>query len=266
MSKLFSIRGLAWALVCAAVCCLPATAAPPVAPAPERVTIKKTDGTTVAGELASADHDGVAVRAGPKAPPVKVAWKDLASISNGLTRNVAITRWKADHDGKLCGTCMGDRTIKHEACAGTGIDPASKKLCAPCNGGGTAGKCTVAKCAEGKVDCPGPCLKLSVGLWKMKDGLRIREFKSGGGTGWVSEHHVGEVWVFKSNGPPDQKGKCTVCQGTAKVECGTCQGKGKLPCKTCGGVGMTGPACKDCQGGRTPCKDCKATGLTPPNP
>lgn len=230
----------------------------------ERVTVKKADGTTVAGELISADHDGVIVQPTGK-PGVQVVWKDVASVSNGLTRAQAVAQWKAKRKDRLCTTCQGDRGVKHEACGGTGVDPAAKQPCAACKGTGSAGKCTNPKDKDGKIDCPGPCLKLTVGTWtKRPDGTRWREFKfRGGGGGTISEGHVGEVWVFKAGAPPENKGKCTVCDGKAVVDCGTCGGKGQLACKPCRGVGVTGPACKDCKDGQTKCADCKGSGLRP---
>ena len=236
-----------------------AAAAPPAKV--ERVTVKKADGTTVAGELVSADHDGLIVQP-PGKTGVLVGWKDVASVSNGLTRGQAVSQWKAKRQDQLCGTCEGNRTVKHEACAGTGVDPAAKKPCPTCKETGAAGKCTNPKCKEGKVDCPGPCLKLSVGTWKKKDDGKLwREFKMKGNRGYnVSEGHVGEVWNF-TGAEPENKGKCGQCNGTAKVDCGTCAGRAHLPCKACRGAGATGPACKECKEGQTKCADCKGAGV-----
>jgi hypothetical protein len=247
------------------------TAAPtPTAERVERVTIKKADGTTVAGELMWADHDGVGVRATPKAEAVLVPWKNVASISNGLTRQSAINKWKEKFKNALCGVCQGDQVVKHEACGGTGIATETKKDCQTCKGSGAGAKCTNAKCKEGKVDCPGPCLKLSVGSWVLKkeDGKKWRTLtaRSGGRViqHYVSDGHLGEVWALNSDGSSiENKGQCTVCRGEAKLECGTCSGKGHLPCKSCAGVGVVGPACKDCAGGKIKCAECKGKGLAP---
>jgi hypothetical protein len=247
------------------------TAAPtPTAERVERVTIKKADGTTVAGELMWADHDGVGVRATPKAEAVLVPWKNVTSISNGLTRQTAINKWKEKHKELLCGVCQGDRTVKHEACGGTGIATETKKDCQTCKGSGAGGKCTNAKCKEGKVPCSGPCLKPSVGTWVLNkdDGKRWRSFptRSGRQVGnfRISDGHFGEVWELSRDGSTmESKGQCTVCRGEAQLECSTCSGKGHLPCKPCAGVGVVGPACKDCTGGQVKCMACKGKGLAP---
>lgn len=237
-------------------------------PIVEHVQVKRTDGKTVSGELLWADPQTVGIQPG-KGDPVVVTWKEVASISNGLTRPAAILRWKEKNKDILCSTCNGDQTIKHEACGGTGVDPASKKPCEDCKGSGSAGKCTNHKCVEGKVDCPGPCLKLSVGTWKKEaDGKLWRYFRvrAGNRTGdfRISDGHVGQVWVMTADGTSmEEKGPCPICHGAAKVDCSTCLGKGILPCKTCGGVGVVGPHCpeKTCDHGRIPCTTCNGKGL-----
>ena len=128
------LRALALPFLGAVLSCLIVTAAP--APAAERVTVKRANGTTVAGELMWSYHDGVGIRPSPKADPVLVPWKDVASVSNGLTRRAAIAKWKQRHADNLCGDCQGDRSTKHEPCEGTGVAPETKKPCATCKGTG----------------------------------------------------------------------------------------------------------------------------------
>jgi hypothetical protein len=231
------------------------------APAVERVSVKKTDGTTVAGTLLWADPDGVGVQ-GAK-DPVLVEWKDIASISNGLTRPKAISQWKIKNEKILCDICHGDRTVKHEACNGTGVAPETKKDCETCKGTGTGAKCTNAKCVEGKVECPGPCLKRSVGVWKDTGGLLWREFPvAGGGKYRISQGHWGQIWTLTADkSSMEMKGNCPQCNGEAKIACDTCLGKAHLPCKTCDAVGLLGPACKDCDHGQVKCTNCNGKGL-----
>jgi hypothetical protein len=252
------LRALVLPFVGVACSCLIVTAAP--APV-ERVTVKKADGTTVAGELISADHDAVFVTPAGKKDAVMVPWKDVASVSNGLTRGLAVNQWKAKRKGQLCNTCKGDRTVKHEACGGTGVDPAAKQPCAACKGAGTAGKCTNPKCKDGKVDCPAPCLKRSVGKWVVHQGIMSREVKvSSKMTYYIHEPHVGELFEVNKNGYVN-KGDCPTCQRATKVDCNTCNGRASLPCKSCRGVGVTGPACKGCKEGQVACAPCKGSGL-----
>lgn len=241
-----------------------AAAAPPAGKV-ERVTVVKVDKKSVSGELVTADADGVILQPAGKADAVLIGWKEIATVSNGLTRAQAVAKWKVKFADKLCPTCQGERTVKHDACNGTGVDPATKQPCAACKGTGTAGKCTNPKDKEkkGKVDCPGPCLKLSVGTWKKHDDGKLwREFKFANGHGYsVSQGHVGEVWTFTKTGEPESKESCKVCGGTATVDCPTCDGKGDLACKTCRRTGVTGPACKDCALGQIKCATCKGSGL-----
>jgi hypothetical protein len=240
-----------------------ATAAPvPKSPPAEQVTVKKSDGTSISGELLVADHVALTVRP-PKGDALLIPWKQVASVSNGLNRQLAILRWKTAHKDQLCGQCIGDRTVKHDACNGTGIDPEGKKECATCKGTGTGGKCTNAKCVNGKVDCPGPCLKLSVGTWKDKDGHKWREFPTRNGSHKISDNHLGQVWGLTADrSAMEQKGPCPVCAGAATYDCPTCDGKGHLPCKACDGAGVTGTLCKGCNHGRAICDSCKGKGLS----
>jgi hypothetical protein len=92
------------------------------------------------------------------------------------------------------------------------------------------------------VDCPGPCLKLSKGLWKHTDihgklsDVLWQEFTSADGR-WTmawSEHHLGEVIVMQ-DGKPANIGKCKICGGTTKVTCPVCKGTGKETCPICQG-------------------------------
>ena len=116
-----------------------------------------------------------------------------------------------------------------------------EKVCFACKGEGTVA-CRVPGCVNGQVDCPGPCLKLSKGVWthtdidgKPSDDL-WQYFNSPDGhwtIGW-SEHHLGEVIVMQ-DGKPTDIGKCKICGGTGKVTCNVCKGTGKVTCPICYG-------------------------------
>ena len=116
-----------------------------------------------------------------------------------------------------------------------------EKVCFACKGEGTV-PCPVPGCVDGKVDCPGPCLKLSKGVWTHTDidgkpsDVLWQYFNSPDGhwtIGW-SEHHLGDVIVIQ-DGKPTDIGKCKICGGTGKVTCSVCKGTGKVTCPICNG-------------------------------
>ncbi len=121
--------------------------------------------------------------------------------------------------------------------AGPGKD---EKACFTCNGAGTV-PCSARGCVAGKVECPGPCLKLTRGSWVHMNvpGHDPKELwqkfrkPNGGVTAW-NQGHVGEV-IALQNGDYVNIGKCTVCSGTTRVACSACKGLGRQPCELCGG-------------------------------
>ena len=117
-----------------------------------------------------------------------------------------------------------------------------EKDCFACKGEGIVA-CRAPGCVNGQVDCPGPCLKLSRGVWVHKnvaghDPSELwQEFPDadgrGGGWSW-NQNHVGEVIQYQ-NGKPVNIGKCKLCNGTGKVTCSACKGTGKQTCPICNG-------------------------------
>ena len=116
-----------------------------------------------------------------------------------------------------------------------------EKVCFACKGEGMVA-CRVPGCVNGQVDCPGPCLKLSKGIWTHTDidgkpsDVLWQYFNSPDGhwtIGW-SEHHLGDVIVIQ-DGKPALIGKCKICGGTTKVTCSVCKGTGKVTCPICNG-------------------------------
>jgi hypothetical protein len=111
--------------------------------------------------------------------------------------------------------------------------------CLRCQGTGLI-KCKVLKCKNGQVDCPGKCMKLSVGIWEHMNvpGHDPNELwqKYTGSKGWHAwtSDHVGEVIEIR-NGTPENIGKCPTCGGTATVLCKTCKGTGTMVCPACHG-------------------------------
>lgn len=106
--------------------------------------------------------------------------------------------------------------------------------------------CAVPRCEEGKVPCPGPCLKLSDSGWQRMEGQDPKKlfmiYRVNGGTQGVGQGHVGEVYEVRL-GKFYALGVCKVCKGTTTVACKVCAGNGKTGCQVCKGekvVGKTG--------------------------
>jgi hypothetical protein len=114
-----------------------------------------------------------------------------------------------------------------------------EQVCFACDGKGEV-RCP--NCIDGMADCPGPCLKLTRGVWShtMADGtydpseLWTSFRTADGGTVSYSQAHLGDVIVYQ-NGEPVDIGKCKICGGTGKVRCEVCKGTGKVVCPICEG-------------------------------
>lgn len=137
-------------------------------------------------------------------------------------------------------------TSRKEATTTTNSAPVAgpgpnEKVCFACDGTGMV-KCPVPGCINGQADCPGPCLKLSKGIWRHTDidgkpsDVLWQVFNSSDGreTFAVSEHHLGDVIAIQ-DGHLRDIGKCKICGGTGKVTCDVCQGTGKVICPICNG-------------------------------
>jgi len=117
------------------------------------------------------------------------------------------------------------------------------KVCFQCTGSNQTA-CLAPGCKDGWTDCPGPCLKLSKGVWEHKhvDGhpdtdLWQRFHQANGTAQFWNQNHVGEVIDMRS-GMAVNIGKCTVCGGKARVKCATCAGTGHVACSICDGKGV----------------------------
>jgi hypothetical protein len=115
-----------------------------------------------------------------------------------------------------------------------------EKVCFACDGTGMV-KCSAPGCVNGQVPCPGPCLKLSKGVWRHTDNngkpsdlLWQTITAPDGRTYFVSEQHLGEVFAFQG-GQVQHLGKCKICGGTGKVKCDVCKGTGQVICPICNG-------------------------------
>lgn len=125
------------------------------------------------------------------------------------------------------------------ALTGPGKD---QKVCFRCGGLGTVA-CTAPGCHGGRMDCPGPCLKLSRGNWihmnvAGHDPSELwQKFPDSDGRGgyqaW-SRAHIGQVIVMQ-NGKAVNIGPCKICGGTGRVNCPVCRGEGAVRCEICDG-------------------------------
>ena len=98
--------------------------------------------------------------------------------------------------------------------------------------------CTAHRCVEGRVPCPGPCLKLSDSGWQKMEGQDPNKlfmiYRINGGTQGVGQGHVGEVYEVRL-GKFYALGPCKVCNARTTVECKVCKGSGKAGCPVCRG-------------------------------
>ncbi len=112
--------------------------------------------------------------------------------------------------------------------------------CPDCQGTGQ-GPCQASKCLKGLVQCPQPCLKLTVGDWeklKVKDHdpeLVWQVVRKGNTWRAWSQEHVGEL-IQEVNGELVNTGKCSACAGTTMVACPQCLGSAKGICGICKGI------------------------------
>lgn len=122
------------------------------------------------------------------------------------------------------------------------IDPVTGRPlipCVPCAGTGRI-KCSILRCKAGKVECDGPCLKLSKGIWIRNDKLSPDKdklwitFPQRRGAHYFSDAYLGYVIVMR-DGMAINTGPCQECDATTLVPCKVCRGKGSLICPDCKG-------------------------------
>lgn len=118
--------------------------------------------------------------------------------------------------------------------------PEATKTCFRCGGSGK-GPCAAAGCKDGKVECSGPCLRLTKGKWVHLEVAGHppsdlwQKFTQSNGTYQAWSHkHVGEV-IQMQNGKAVHAGQCRICGGTTRVKCPVCQGTGQGACDLCAG-------------------------------
>jgi hypothetical protein len=117
---------------------------------------------------------------------------------------------------------------------------AGEKNCFACQGTGLV-KCMAPGCVDGKVDCPGPCLKSDRGEWVHMDvaghpasDVWQKFYQSDGSWVAYNQGHLGHVIVMQ-NGKVEDSGPCKICGGTGKVSCSVCNGTGRVVCPICEG-------------------------------
>lgn len=243
-----------------------AAATPAAKPLPI-VVVTRTDATTVRGQITSADPDKIIIQPAPRpgqqapAEPMTLAWSEIKTISSGLTRAKALEDWKTAHRSQLCPTCLGDRVVRCSVCKGTGHDPASGAECPKCKAELLI-DCPTPKCDHGKIPCTNGCLKFSEGQWGVQNGQKVRFFRTGNATAWISENHIGEVFqIDPKTGAPTMLGKCPVCGGKTVIDDPICHGTDKVPCPTCIARKDAAECPNHCDHGNVACETCKGTGL-----
>src|SRR4051812_27142703 len=97
--------------------------APAISYAAEQVTVSYTDGKSDTGELVDQNPDKLVLRVtvGGNHVDMPVPWTKIQKVSNGLTQDAVITKWKTDNAAKLCRACNGDRKIVCTKCEGSGL-------------------------------------------------------------------------------------------------------------------------------------------------
>lgn len=237
----------------------------PPAPPPPYVVVTRIDKSQIKGHLVASDLETISVRepAPPtQAPndPVVIPWTEVSKVSNGLTRQKVIDKWKVEQPDKLCETCKGQGVNTCETCKGTAHDPAALKGCKTC-GGKLLVTCKAPGCREGKIRCPNRCIKPDDPGWITRaDGSKFRRLKVKDNVQELTENNIGEIIVIKKLGEPPTLEPCPTCGKTGKLDCPTCKGAAKVPCPTCV-ANTTAPKCPDCEKGATPCKTCEGTGM-----
>ena len=98
--------------------------------------------------------------------------------------------------------------------------------------------CTGQRCKDGKIPCPGRCLKLSDPGWQRvekEDPNKLFMIYHING-GWIgrSQAHVGEVFEVRL-GKFYELGVCKTCNGSTFIPCKVCNGAGKVTCTVCAG-------------------------------
>ncbi len=97
-------------------------------------------------------------------------------------------------------------------------------------------------CNNGKVRCPGNCLKPDDWRWRVKavpghDAndkwiiFPVRKEGMKGEKGW-DFGHCGQVIAYK-DGYPVNLGACPICKGTCVIDCSVCKGSGHKDCTLC---------------------------------
>jgi len=231
------------------------------------VGVKGPPPRTLKGEVIRQNLRGVILKS--DGDPVTLAWSDVDTV-NGRPVRDHVTRLAQTLKDVLCPDCRGGLvSVLCSDCLGTAKIYSRSRPCEKCAGSGTHGTpCKAKGCDQGKLECPAPCLKRGVGIWKEQVGYglcRIFIFNTpkGVGTGFVSEKHLGQIVEFKEV-EPFARPECPKCKGVAKTPCKECREAGTYikehfkvagDCRICGGGGKGA--------GRIPCPACLGTASQP---
>jgi len=232
---------------------------------------------TVKGELLRENLKGILLKDEPS--PGLIRWAQVETV-NGRPARERLAQVQQTQKDILCQDCHGGLvTLLCPECLGLGKIYRESKPCGKCAAGDET-PCPVKGCEKGKVDCPGACLKRSVGVWKEEKGhgwFRVfinKNDKGGERTSFASEKHLGTILEFQEVAP-FSLANCPKCSGIAKSPCKDCRDAGTFilapykavgDCKICGGSykGRGKVPCTVCLGtGTLLCNDCMGTKMVP---
>ena len=102
--------------------------------ATEKIDVTYVDGKHESGELIDQNVDKITLRVlmSGNQLDLPIPWTKIQSLSNGLTRDKVLKKWKDDNKDKLCPDCNGDRKIACKACGGSGLLARATQPCPAC--------------------------------------------------------------------------------------------------------------------------------------
>jgi len=261
------------------------------------VVVKGPPRKSLKGEIVRENLKGLILQV--DGTPVALRWTEVDSADGRPVPDYVDTLKKRLKDA-LCPDCKGGLVVVLcPECLGSGDLLRLTRPCDKCNKTGTNGVACKAKgCDNGRIPCPGKCLKATGArafVWRTPEGrIHTRGF---------TLNHVGEVFEYKEvkpfapaagcpkckgigNGPcaecvkfavyveaePRSLGKCKTCEASrpaGSLPCPSCLGLGGIPCDTClGAKSVPDPGsatkCPYCKGGELRCVACSETGLIDP--
>jgi len=228
----------------------------------EAVMLHPINAEPVAGEIIRVDLREVVMKVQTEGGEVErtYAWDRIRKISNGLTRD-KVPDWLQKFAPKQrCQDCKGEGSRACPNCKGSGDDPIKLMTCKSCGGSGFRG-CPEAKCKDGRIACPEPCVKASHPDWRDgEDGRFVFIKVKNNDSVRATEKDIGLI-PTKLNGKWVLQTPCPTCNKAGEITCPTCNGQKKLFCTECKGIRKTFAPCTVCNKGQQPCQTCDGRGI-----